>query len=165
MMPQTQMVLTGGWRRSCTRIPPARRGRSAPLAPRGDAEVVAVRVGEPEVAQAPRAVGGLLGEHVAGGPDRGVGDVEVLDLEDDLDAGAARAGETLLREAGSGSGYRELGDRAEPEHDVAPSERRVVVLAALDGEADPRVEADRRVEILDEQLEPEPHAERLGGAS
>ena len=79
----------------------------------------------------------MAGERVAGGADGCERHVEVLDLQDDLDPGSAVCGEALLGEAWSGAGHRELGDRAEAEDDVAPAEARVVVLPALDGEAEP----------------------------
>ena len=115
----------------------------------GDAEVVAVGVGDAEVAPAPGAVGRLGGEGDAGRVDGGEGDVEVLDLEHDLDPRAADRGQALLGEARAGAGWRELGDRAEADHGVAPAQARVVVLAALDGEAERRVERDRGVEVVD----------------
>src|SRR5215207_6228507 len=98
--------------------------------PGGDAEVVAVGVGEAEVAQAPRPVPGRLCERVAGGADDRERGVEILDLEHDLDAGAAPAGEALLREARAWPCRGELRDRFKPDDGIAPAEARVVVHAA-----------------------------------
>jgi hypothetical protein len=55
----------------------------------------------------------------------------------------------------------QLGDRPEADHRVAPAQARVVVLVALDGEAERRIDRDRGVQVLDEELDPQPHPAML----
>ena len=117
----------------------ARRPRSRAglrLRGAGHAEVVAVRVGQAEVAKPPWPFLNRLDEAMASAGYSLSLRIEVVDVAHDLHARATTTREPLLGEPRSLAVRGQPGDRTEPQHDRTAAQTRVVGLTTFEAEAE-----------------------------
>jgi hypothetical protein len=97
---------------------------SSLLCPGRDAQIVAVRVDDSEVPQAPWPLLRRLEDRMPRVQDASVGGAEVIYFHDYLHAKATSLGSDALREVPARFG--QLSDRTYPQHDVPRTQARVV---------------------------------------